>query len=925
MKVCFTLKLFFVSLLLFIALNTTSQSFNAGFSASEIANGWSQPVGAAFNKSGTKLFVWEKEGKVQVCNWNTTTLVYDKQTIPVLDISEEVGDWRDHGLLGFAVDPNFDVNGYIYLSYVVDRHHLLYYGTPNYNSGTNDYLSATIGRITRYKLIINSGNLVADATSRTILLGESITTGFPVLYESHGIGSLVFASDGTLLASCGDAATYYSVDNGSLPETYYSQALIDGIISNNENVGAFRCQMINSLSGKIIRIDPINGNGISSNPFYQSSNPRSARSRMWAMGFRNPFRFCVRPGTGSINPATGDIGELYVGDVGWTAYEELNIIKAPASNCGWPIFEGLKNMESYATTITDNKDEPNPLFGTGGCTQEYFTFQNLIKQATADNNNTVYNPCNAGIPINSNNRNFHRAPALDWKHGEDSARVKIFNGNILDVAQIGSAASGVTGIPFQGSAATSTCWYTGTMFPLEYRNTCFQADYGENWLKSIKIQNTDQVEKVTDFASGFTAIVCVTENPLDGSIVIVDIGDNTIKKVVYGGNQPPVAILSSDLSFGPSPLTVNFTGSSSYDPDGSITNYDWDFGDPTSGSNNTSNATNPTHIFTTSNTDPKKYVVILTVTDNVGATKTDSLIISVNNTPPVVNITSPDKNSFYNLGPDTAYSLIASVTDAEHNPGQLFYKWQTFLRHNTHQHAEPVDTNKITSSVISRIGCNGDTYYWFVKLTVTDAAGLSTIDSSKIFPNCNGNPLPVLLNSFSVLQQGGTNVINWVIESEINMKWFDVERSYDGIKFERIGTLLAKRAPGMGNYQLEDKNHIAGYNYYRLKMIDIGGDYKYSFIVRVFTGKWSSNDILVAPNPVVNNFVIIGSNFSRTEKIKIRLLDMNGSVIITQTEQARPGYNSFKIDNLQLLPAGVYLAEVTDTAGKRVARFIKAK
>ena len=924
MKLCFTLKQLLVFLFFFIALNSKSQTFNAGFSASEIASGWNQPVGTAFNKTGTQLFVWEKEGKLHVCNWNTTTLVYDKQPIPVLDISDEVGNWRDHGLLGFAVDPNFDVNGYVYLMYIVDRHHLLYYGTPAYHSGTDEYYTATIGRITRYKLIINSGNLVADAASRTILLGESITTGFPVLYESHVAGALVFASDGTLLASCGDGASYEGVDAGSFPGTYYSQALADGIISANENVGAFRSQMVNSFSGKIIRIDPLTGNGVSSNPFYQTANPRSAKSRMWAMGLRNPFRFCVRPGTGSTNPATGDIGELYVGDVGWEKYEELDIIKAPASNCGWPIFEGLKNMDSYTSTITNNMDAPNPLFGMGGCTQQYFTFQDLIKQATADNINTLYNPCNSAIPISSSIINFHRVPVMDWKHYEDSTRVKIFNGNILDVAQIGSAASGVTGTPFQGNTAAGTCWYTGTMFPLEYRNTCFQADFGANWLKSITIQNTDEVKKVTDFGSDFVAIVGVTENPLDGSIVIVDIGDNTIKKVVYGGNQPPVAVLSSDVSFGLSSLTVNFT-SSSYDPDGSITNYNWDFGDPTSGASNTSNATNPTHIFTTSNTAPKKYIVILTVTDNMGATKSDSLIISVNNTPPVVNITSPEKNSLYTLGSDTAYALIATVSDAEHSPEQLFYKWQTSLRHNFHQHAEPVDTNKISSAVISRIGCNGDTYYWFVKLTVTDAAGLSTIDSSKIFPNCSGNPLPVLLNSLSVMRQGNTNIINWITESEINMKWFDVERSDDGIKFERLGTVLAKRQSGLGNYQFEDKNHIAGYNYYRLKMIDIGGDYKYSFIVRVFTGNWGSNNLLIAPNPVVNNFVIIGSNFSRTEKIRIRLLDINGSELISQIEQAKPGYNSFKIDNLQQLAAGIYIAEVTNTDGKRVARFIKAK
>jgi glucose/arabinose dehydrogenase len=67
--------------------------------------------------------------------------------------------------------------------------------------------------------------LVADLSTRKILLGESKTNGFPILHESHGIGSLVFASDGTLLASCGDGASYNVTDAGSSSDTYYSQAL----------------------------------------------------------------------------------------------------------------------------------------------------------------------------------------------------------------------------------------------------------------------------------------------------------------------------------------------------------------------------------------------------------------------------------------------------------------------------------------------------------------------------------------------------------------------------------------------------------------------------------------------------------------------------------------------------------------------------
>jgi glucose/arabinose dehydrogenase len=78
-----------------------------------------------------------------------------------------------------------------------------------------------------------------------------------------------------------------------------------------------------------------------SNPFYATANPGSVRSKVWALGFRNPYRMAIRPGTGSSNPADGNPGVLYVGDVGWTASEEINVVRKPGMNFGWPLFEGL--------------------------------------------------------------------------------------------------------------------------------------------------------------------------------------------------------------------------------------------------------------------------------------------------------------------------------------------------------------------------------------------------------------------------------------------------------------------------------------------------------------------------------------------------------------------------------------------------------
>jgi glucose/arabinose dehydrogenase len=921
-----TIRGFIFIFILIVLVNSNilkAQTVPAGFSVAGIASGWNQPVGAAFSKDGKKLFVWEKGGKVYVCNWNNTTQKYDKQTTPVLDISPEVGDWRDFGLLGFALDPNFDTNGLIYLLYVVDRHYLMNFGTASYNAATNEYFAATIGRITRYKTTVDGSNqTLADLSSRFILLGESKTTGIPIIHQSHGVGSLAFAADGTLLASAGDGASYSSTDKGSASETYYAQALADGIIRPQENVGAFRSQMINSLNGKLLRIDRVTGNGIPSNPFYDASNPRAPKSRVWALGFRNPFRITVKPNSGSTNQATGDIGEIYVGDVGYNTYEEMDIVNKEGANFGWPLFEGQTSLTAYASLNIANQDEPNPLYGAAGCTQQYFYFNNLIKQATADGNTTVYNPCNSSTPIVSGNSNrfFHNRPALDWKHGTTvSSRVGIFNGNNAAVAEIGTVASGVAGSPFNGNCSVAGTWYTGTSFPPAYQNTYFFGDYGTNFLRRATMLTSSQIQKVDPFITGFTNIVCVAQNPLDGSIVCIDLGaTNPVKKISYGGSQPPVVVLSADKNYGPSVLAVNFTGSNSYDPENAALTYAWDFGD-----GNTSTAANPTHNFTAPANTPTKFVVKLTVKDNMNLSSTDSLIISVNNTPPVVNIISPVKNSRYKIGPDTAYTLQATVTDAEHTDGQLTYQWQTILRHNNHQHAEDIDTNRITSSLIERIGCNGDTYYWKIVLTVTDAAGLSTTDSSLIFPLCPGDViLPVTLTSFTVNAQGSVNLVKWSAEAEINSKYYVLERSSNGTDFKALNQQASKNLPGQQNYSFADDKFAIGNNYYRLKMIDIDGTTTYSKIIKIFNGSGTDDRLMITPNPVVKEFTL-STAFPQSGPVTISVTDVTGKLVKKISDNVGKGYVTMEIYQLEKLSAGTYFIEVRQKDYTRSAKFVK--
>jgi len=497
-------KPFFAALWLSVLLLSAVGVYSAppsGFIQESIprpdGSGWDEVVGLNFLTDG-RILVWERKGKIWLVDENDP--LTNPSPTPLLDITAEVGGWRDYGLLGVVPHPNFFNNGYIYLLYVVDRHHLLNCDEPvagvgapecddiNYSSTTNEYFAATIGRITRYTVDFTSG-MTVDYNSRKVLLGESIDKGIPILHQSHGTGSLVFGTDGTLLASTGDGASYSSTDTGSASETYYVDGLADGIIRPEENVGAFRSQMLGSFDGKILRLDPVTGDGVPSNEWYDSDNPRSPQSRTWSLGHRNPFRMTLRPGTGSHDPADADPGTLYIGDVGWSTWEDLNISVYGGENFGWPVFEGMTTHSGYSGSSTPNRDAPNPLFGVDGCTQEFFEFRELIKQDTL-NPVSFTNSCNSETPIpTALGTHIHTRPTIDFRHGSDNARWASY---ALDgteehppIGQTDSNGITVTGTVFRGNSSTGGVWYIGDDFPLQYKGTYFHADYGSTWIRNI--------------------------------------------------------------------------------------------------------------------------------------------------------------------------------------------------------------------------------------------------------------------------------------------------------------------------------------------------------------------------------------------------------------------------------------------------------
>ena len=307
-------------------------SLPAGFYLESIAPGASfgQPVAVVALPDG-RLLVAEKRGVIYTIE-NGVRL-----PTPFLNIQDEVLNHVDRGLLGLALDPDFASNGRIYLHYAVDH------------DGTGDYdrFDAFV-RITSYAASTTNPN-VADLSTRNVLIGETFSTGIPACYYSHNGGHLAFGSDGTLLVSTGDAASFNVVDAGGL----HPECFGPGRFDPSEDIGSFRSLRIESLAGKILRIDPDTGDGIISNPYY-TGDPTDNASKVWAYGLRNAFRFAVRD-NGSTDPNDGRPGSVYIGDVGWLRWEEQQVAKS-GENFAWPCYEGPFQHSGYqiATPATND-------------------------------------------------------------------------------------------------------------------------------------------------------------------------------------------------------------------------------------------------------------------------------------------------------------------------------------------------------------------------------------------------------------------------------------------------------------------------------------------------------------------------------------------------------------------------------------------
>lgn len=193
----------------------------------------------------------------------------------------------------------------------------------------------------------------------------------------------------------------------------------------------------------------------------------------------------------------------------------------------------------------------------------------------------------------------------------------------------------------------------------------------------------------------------------------------------------------------------------------------------------------------------------------------------------------------------------------------------------------------------------------FIYAMVDRAGAVSEAESYEIRTVTS---LPVTLQSFAVTREGNTSVLDWVTTMEQRNKGFFVERSNDTGNWLSLGFVSSKTNTGNGNtaltYRFTDAAPVSGFNYYRLKQVDLDGRFEYSPIqVLQFEG---TRAILVYPNPASNEVTV--ANLMAGDRVEV--YDMMGRVVWSQkaTEQS-------SVIEVHGYVSGLYTVRITTVEG----------
>jgi glucose/arabinose dehydrogenase len=368
-----------------------------------------------------------------------------------------------------------------------------------------------------------------------------------------------------------------------------------------------------------------------------------------------------------VRPGTN---ELWIGDVGWGTWEEINRVldgsDAVVDNFGWPCYEGAGTQSGY---------------------QPFGICQQL--------------PANAVIP-----------PYYTYNHS-----AKVVTGEACP-----SGSSSIAGLAFYPDA--------GGSYPDIYKKALFFADYSRNCIWAMRAGADglpNPADRVT-IKSGGGGPVNLVSGP-GGDIFYPGYNDDRLHRIRYtSGNLPPTAVLQANPTSGTAPLTVNFTGSTSSDPEGQGLAYAWDLdGD---GAFDDSTAANPSFTYGSGGLT----TVRLRVADTQGLSDVAAIVVSVNNTPPTATIAAPQSSFTWKAGDMIAFSGSASDPQQGTLPASAL-TWSVIMHHcpsNCHTH----DIQQFAGVASGSLPAPDHEYpsHLELRLTATDGGGLQGTASVLLNP-----------------------------------------------------------------------------------------------------------------------------------------------------------------------------------------------
>lgn len=559
-----------------------------------------------------EVFAIDKAGQI----FDYPSLAEPNNETIVADISSEVMNYEDRGLLGLAIDPQYPVRPYIYVLYAYDappgQTAPVWPNTecpnppgagPEFGPGGGDGCVVS-GRLSRITIDLSTHKMAGEEQ-------PLIKNDWCQQYTSHSIGDLQFGPEGALYVSGGAGGAFNVADwgqyGGTLPSEEHpltprnpcgdpseTSGAGPGVLGvTKEEIptaegGVLRSQSFRrptnqpaTLGGTIARVNPENGEPFAGNP--NSAAADLDRKRIVAYGLRNPFRFTFRPNT----------KELWIGDVGENTWEEIdrdenplaNPLTTPTVNFGWPCFEG--------------KDLP---------------FEYGVKYEEI-------NLCKKLYPGGGLEENTAQAPYYAYRHNE-----AVTAGDECPYRfepPEPATGSSITGLAFLNGGPWPPAW-NGALFFGDLTRDCIWAMMPKapgglpnpqaasiKWIESL----SEGKGAVCEFTAAPSGCPVDLELGPEGDIYYTDIDSGTIHRLSYEGY--PVAVLGTSGPMAHAGAPFTFTGNASTSPHPEATTYHWDFGDGAGAS-----TANATHTYVAAG----KYTATLTVTDATAGTHDSSSV-----------------------------------------------------------------------------------------------------------------------------------------------------------------------------------------------------------------------------------------------------------------------------------------------------------